>query len=79
MAVKAKQKLGLIPITLKVSGELEYGQDDRVVGLGIEVIGGKANTKITKSDAQIDGLKIHVDGLAGLFDFNLQPSAENRF
>jgi hypothetical protein len=69
VAVKAKQKLGPIPITLKVSGELEMAKITVLAGLGIEVIGGKANTKITKSDAQIDGLKIHVDGLAGLFDF----------
>lgn len=69
VAVKAKQKLGPIPITLKVSGELEMAKITVLTGLGIEVIGGKANTKITKSDAQIEGLKIHVDGLAGLFDF----------
>lgn len=69
VAVKAKQKLGPIPITLKVSGELEMAKITVLAGLGIEVIGGKATTKITKSAAQIDGLKIHVDGLAGLFDF----------
>lgn len=69
LAVKAKQKLGPISVTLKVSGNLEMAKITIFAGLGIEVINGGANTKITKSSAQIDGLKIHVDGLAGLFDF----------
>ena len=69
LAVKAKQKLGPISVTLKVSGNLEMAKITIFAGLGIEVLNGSPNTKITKSSAQIDGLKIHVDGLAGLFDF----------
>lgn len=67
--VKATQKLGPISVTVKVSGDIKIGKLKIGVGMGMAVFGGFVETKVTKTDAVIEDMKLHVDGIAGLFDF----------
>ncbi len=69
LAVKATQKLGPISVTLKVSGDIKIGKLKVDLGLGMEVLNGQVSTKITKSSVVLEDMKLHVDGIGGLFDF----------
>ena len=69
LAVKAKLKLGPISTTVKVSGDIKIAKIRLSTRLGIEVVNGFAKTDATQTVVQIDDMKLHVDGIAGLFDF----------
>jgi hypothetical protein len=69
LKVKAKQKIGPIKVTVKLSGDVKIAKITVATLLAIDVTDGKAKTGAGDTTATIDGLKIHVDGIAGLFDF----------
>lgn len=69
LAVKAKQKLGPISITLKVSGAVDIANVTVQTLVLLSVVDGKAQVAVGSSQATIDGMNLHVDGIAGLFDF----------
>lgn len=69
LAVKAKLKLGPISTTVKVSGDIKIAKVRLSTRLGIEVVNGFAKTDATQTVVQIDDMKLHVDGIGGLFDF----------
>lgn len=69
IAVKATQKIGPISVTLKVSGDIKIQKILISAGIGMSVINGFAEAKVTKSSAKIEVMKLHIDGLGGLFDF----------
>ncbi len=69
LQVKAKLSLGPIKTTVKVSGDIQIQAVRLSTQLGVEVVNGFAKTSATQTDVQIDGLKLHVDGIGGLFDF----------
>jgi len=69
IAVKAKQKVGPISVTLKVTGDIKIGKLLVNAGMGMAVFNGFVEAKVTKSQAIIEDMKLHVDGIAGLFDF----------
>ncbi len=69
IAVKAKQKVGPISVTIKVTGDIKIGKLLVNAGMGMAVFNGFVEAKVTKSQAVIEDMKLHVDGIAGLFDF----------
>ncbi|MSQ82987.1 MAG: hypothetical protein EXR77_08745, partial [Myxococcales bacterium] len=69
IAVKAKQKIGPISVTIKITGDIKIGKLIIDAGMGMAVFNGFVETKVTKSKATIETMKLHVDGIAGLFDF----------
>lgn len=69
IAVKAKQKVGPISVTIKVTGDIKIGKLLVNAGMGMAVFNGFVEAKVTKSQAAIEDMKLHVDGIAGLFDF----------
>ena len=69
LKVKAKQKLGPIKVTLKVSGDIKIAKVTIATTIKVNVMNGQAKVAVEKSSVDIDGMKLHVDGIAGLFDF----------
>lgn len=69
IAVKATQKVGPIPVTISVSGDVKIEKLIIDAGMGMAVFNGFVETKITKSAAKIEKMTLHVDGIGGLFDF----------
>jgi hypothetical protein len=73
VAVKAKLKLGPLKTTLKANGTLTVASIDVGSWLKLGVQKGKVTASAAWTKAKIDGMKLSVSGLAGLFDpiFNL--------
>lgn len=71
--VKAKQKLGPISITLHVSGNITIDEVKIFTSVAMAVVAGQASVAVNASSVDLKNMKLHVDGLAGLFDplFNL--------
>lgn len=69
LKVKAKIKLGPIKTSVSVSGDIKIDAVRLATNLKMHVVNGYAQTEATQTDVQIDGMKLHVDGIAGLFDF----------
>ncbi len=68
IAVKAKQKLGPISFTLKVSGHITIDKVSLFTSIAMSVVDGTAKVGINASKVDLNNLKIHVDGIAGLLD-----------
>jgi hypothetical protein len=66
--VKAKQKLGPISFTLKVSGNLTIDKVVVSTNILMSVENGVAKVAVAGSSVDLQNLKVHVDGLAGLLD-----------
>ncbi|MCO4760466.1 MAG: hypothetical protein KC502_03135 [Myxococcales bacterium] len=73
LKVKAKIKLGPIKTSLSVSGTLTMSAITTTMRLKMAVSGGKASASVANSDVKIDGMKLSVNGIGGLFNplFNL--------
>lgn len=68
IAVKAKQKLGPISITLKVSGNVTIDKIVVATSLQLSVVDGIAKAAVAGTNVELQNLQVHVDGLAGLLD-----------
>lgn len=73
IAVKAKLKLGPIKTTIKTNGTLTVKSVDVSSWLKLGVSAGKVTASASWTKAKIDGMKLSISGLAGLFNpvFNL--------
>ncbi len=73
LKVKAKLKLGPIKTSISVSGDIKMDAIRITMRLKMAVTNGKASASVLNSTVAIDGMKLSVDGLAGLFNplFNL--------
>lgn len=73
LKVKAKLKLGPIKTSLSVSGDIKMDAVRISMRLLMAVNNGKASASVVDSSVKIDGMKLSVDGIAGLFNplFNL--------
>ncbi len=69
LKVKAKLKLGPIKTKVSVSGSIDIGKITIKTRVMISAKAGKPVSHIASSNVQVDGMKLHVNGIAGLFDF----------
>ena len=69
LKVKAKVKLGPISTKISVSGAIDIAKVTLKTRVLLSAKGGKVNATIASSSATVDGMKLHVNGIAGLFDF----------
>ncbi len=69
LKVKAKLKLGPIKTSVSVSGDIQIALVRMSTNLKMHVVNGYPQTEANQVQVQIDGMKLHVDGIAGLFDF----------
>lgn len=73
LKVKAKIKLGPIKTSVSVSGNLKMSAIRVDMRLKMAVTNGKASASVASSDVTIDGMKLSINGIGGLFNplFNL--------
>ena len=69
LKVKAKVKLGPFKTKVSVSGSIDISKISLKTRVLLSAKGGKAAASIASSSVQVDGMKLHVSGIAGLFDF----------
>jgi hypothetical protein len=67
--VKYKIEIGFIKTSVSVSGTISMSKIAIDTLLELEVNGGKTKAGTSNTNVAIDGLKLNVDGIAGLFDF----------
>ncbi len=73
LKVKAKLKLGPIKTSVSVSGTVKMDSVKIDMLMKMAIQDGKATSSVANSNVKIDGMKLSVDGIAGLFNplFNL--------
>ncbi len=70
IAVKAKQSIGPISVTVKVSGNITIGQIEVATELGVAVTpAGGPTVKVVSTKVDLKQFNLHLNGLLGLFDF----------
>ncbi len=70
IAVKAKQSIGPISVTIKVSGNITMSQIEIATQLGVAVTpAGGPTVKVISTKVDLKNFKLHLNGLLGLFDF----------
>jgi len=69
LKVKAKVKLGFFKTKVSVSGSIDVAKITLQARVMLSAKNGKAVATMASSSAKVDGMKLHVNGIAGLFDF----------